>query len=107
MKFAHKQFIEYLERGHFFEAHEVIEHIWFPIRKENHPEKNILRGIINASVSFELIKRGRPQAAKRVWQTYLKYRPLIGQCTSANRQYYEAIAKTIATVYKKFEDIYG
>lgn len=107
MKSAYKQFIEYLQTDRFFEAHEVIEHIWFPIRKENHPEKNILRGLINASVSFELIKRGRPHAARRVWQTYLKYRPLIERCTSPNRPYYEEVADTIETIYKKFEDIYG
>jgi len=107
MKFAHKQFIECLEAGRFFEAHEVIEHIWFPIRKTDHPEKDIMRGIINASVSFELIKRGRPEAARRVWQTYQKYRPLIETCASANRDYYRKIARTIESVYKKFEDIYG
>lgn len=106
MKTAHQEFIDLLYKDHFFEAHEVLERIWFPIRKSGHPEKNILRGIINASVSFELIKRGRPDAAKRVWQTYLKYRPMIESCTSANRPYYEEIAKAIETIYKKFEDIY-
>ena len=107
MKFAHKQFIECLETGRFFEAHEVIEHIWFPIRKTDHPEKDIMRGIINASVSFELIRRGRPEAARRVWKTYLKYRPLIEKCESSNQNYYREIARTIESVYKKFEEIYG
>lgn len=107
MKFAHKRFIDCLNNGRFYEAHEVLEDAWFPIRKSDTPEKNILRGIINASVSFELVKRERPRAARRVWQTYLKYRPLIAHCTSPDKPYYETMARTIETVHKKFEDIYG
>jgi len=107
MQRAHKAFIALINRHDFFEAHEVLERIWFPIRHSDHPEKNILRGLINASVSFELIRRGRPEAAGKVWKTYLKYRPLIALCTSPNREYYEKIADAIEEVYTEFEEFYG
>lgn len=80
-----QQFNEYLKclyEERFFDAHEALESIWFDRRFEISDEIKILKGFINAAVSFELIKRNRPQAAQKVWQNYLKYRPLI-QITSS------------------------
>lgn len=107
MRSAHKEFIDLLNTNRFFEAHEVLERIWFPIRHSDHPEKQLLRGLINASVSFELIKRGRPEAAARVWLTYLKYRDRILESALPDASYYRKMARAVDSVHKKFEDIYG
>lgn len=107
MKTAYLEFIRLLEAGSFFEAHEALEVLWFPIRHGDHPEKNLLRGLINASVSFELIRRGRPQAARRVWRTYKKYLALIESFAGENRPLYDACVVAVENVYKEFEDIYG
>ena len=61
----------------FFEAHEVLEEFWFPRRKTKSKEVLIVKGFINAAVSFELKKRGREQNSKKVWQVYLKFSQLI------------------------------
>jgi len=72
------EFKSLINKGKFFEAHEVIEEYWQTIRKTNHPFKNAYRGFINAAVSLELKKRGRKNY-KKVWETYEKYKFLYFQ----------------------------
>jgi len=57
----------------YYEAHEVLEEIWHPMRKSLHPDRDIIRGFINAAVSMELKKRGRNNYLK-VWKTYEKHK---------------------------------
>jgi len=73
---AFKKFRELIEKGEFFEAHEVLEEVWHPLRKSNHPDRDIIRGFINAAVSLELKKRGNSKYIK-VWQTYEKHKKKI------------------------------
>ena len=61
----------------FYDAHEALEEIWFPRRFENSAEMSLLKGFINAAVSFELVKRQRIAQSKKVWKNYLKYRQLL------------------------------
>jgi len=61
----------------FFEAHEVLEEFWFPRRREKSREVLIAKGFINATVSFELKKRGREENSKKIWKVYLKFSQLI------------------------------
>jgi hypothetical protein len=55
----------------YFDAHEVFESIWFPIRKQKGHKTIILRGFINCAVSFELFKRGRLPQSEKVYKNYL------------------------------------
>ena len=72
-----QQFHKLLKEEQFFEAHEVLEEIWFPKRFEKDVNIDILKGFINAAVSFELLKRKRVKQSKKVWRNYLKYRTLL------------------------------
>jgi len=71
------RFLRLLEQKKFFEAHEALEEYWFPRRFEEKNEVKLLKGLINAAVSFELIQRGRIKQSKKVWMNYLKYRQLL------------------------------
>jgi hypothetical protein len=106
MKQASELFITLLEQERYFDAHEALEEKWFPIRFDDHPEKNMIRGLINAAVSFELIKRGRPKPANKVFKTYQKYLPLIATCQSSNLFYYNQCIKMIEYTYQKLEPLY-
>jgi hypothetical protein len=83
------KFILCLQKEQFFNAHEVLEEIWFPRRFEENVDIQLLKGFINAAVSFELYKRGRKQQSKKVWANYLKYRPLLldSKCSYRNDFY--------------------
>ena len=69
----------------YYKAHEVLEEVWHPMRKSLHPDRDIIRGFINAAVSLELKKRGRNNYLK-VWKTYQKHKTKI-----KNNQLYEEL----------------
>ncbi len=92
-------FITMLHNGEFSEAHEVLEHDWKALRREGKKEEsNILKGFINAATAFELKRRGRDSAI-RVWQTYVKYRPLIDEVDSLHVKKYQECAAYIDAKY--------
>jgi hypothetical protein len=75
-----------LEREEYFEAHEVLEVCWHPLRRHRDPLANLLKGLINAAVAFEHLKRDRKGAderARRVMTSFERYRPL---CTEGIRE---------------------
>jgi len=86
------RFVVCLEEERFYDAHEALEEVWFPRRFEDDMEIKLLKGFINAAVSFELTKRGRPNPASRAWQNYEKYRPLLEQFISVNTRYYQQLS---------------
>lgn len=94
-------FINCLEEGRYYDAHEALEHLWFPRRFEDDAEIKLLRGYINASVSFELIKRGRTVPAKRVYDNYLKYKHLRLHVSTHMSKEYEKIEKKIEEIQRR------
>ncbi|PHR59082.1 MAG: hypothetical protein COA44_02655 [Arcobacter sp.] len=82
------EFIVCINETRYYDAHETLEKIWFPRRFEKSPEMNLIKGFINAAVSFEVIKRGRPKSAIKVWETYEKYIILLGTFESPHNSRY-------------------
>jgi hypothetical protein len=99
------EFLLALDEERFYDAHEALEHLWFPRRFEDDDEIKLLKGYINAAVSFELIKRGRKDSAKKVYNVYLKYKPLRlhVKCPTGASQY-EIIEKRIETIHGELND---
>lgn len=98
-----KDFIQELHEERYYDAHESLEIIWFARRFEDSNEIKLLKGFINASVSFELMKKNRKESAQRVWQTYLKYKPLLNQIDSEHLKDYHAIALHIEKIKEKLD----
>lgn len=86
-------FVSCINETRYYDAHEALEEIWFPRRFENNAEMNLIKGFINAAVSFELIKRGRPESSKKVWKNYEKYKILLGSFESPYHGRYEELAR--------------
>lgn len=70
------KFNEQILKGEYYDAHETLELFWFPRRKLRDDETLFVKGLINASVSFELKRKNRGNPNK-IWQVYLKYKPLF------------------------------
>ncbi len=87
-----------LDRDLFYEAHEALEEIWFPLRFEQDDEVRLIRAYINAAVSFELVKRGREKSGLKPWGFFNRHKGLITKASDLHKsQYtliYEAIMKT-------------
>ena len=62
---ALKRYLILMDKGEYFEAQEVLEEVWHPLRKSDDPLRNPVKGLINAAVAFEHIKRGRRGAQER------------------------------------------
>lgn len=83
------RFLSCLQDARFYDAHEVLEELWFPVRAHKSPEVLLLKGLINASVSFELRKRGRAHKAPGPWGVYMKYRTHLSEVGAQNPLYHE------------------
>lgn len=76
---ALKEYLTLLDEEEYFEAHEVLEEAWHPLRLNNHPLANLVKGFINAAITFEHIKRNRKNVkskAQKVIVSYERYKHL-------------------------------
>ena len=62
---ALKMYLKLLEEQEYFEAHEVLEEAWHPLRLSKHPLANLAKGLINGAITFEHIKRNRQEVKKK------------------------------------------
>ena len=90
-----KEFKLCIDEKRYYDAHEALEELWFTRRFEECNELKLLKGFINAAVSFELIKRQRVKPSQKAWATYLKYRPLLYKISSPFLNEYHAISRDI------------
>jgi len=94
-------FLACLNEERYYDAHEALEAVWFPVRAQKTPETLLLKGLINASVSFELHKRGRPHKAPGPWNVYLKYREHLGD-VGARNPLYLILDEAVHAVQRRF-----
>lgn len=76
---ALKAYLTLLDEEEYFEAHEVLEEAWHPLRLSDHPLKNLVKALINGAVSFEHLKRNRDEAGRkalRVMESYERHKGL-------------------------------
>jgi len=76
---ALKEYLVLLKNEAYFDAHETLEEAWHPLRKANHPLKNLVKGLINGAICFEHVKRDRENAhqkASKVIHSFNRYKYL-------------------------------
>jgi hypothetical protein len=93
-----KEFRLCIDEKRYYDAHEAVEELWFPRRFENDNEIKLLKGFINAAVSFELLKKKRQKPSQTAWKTYIKYRPLLYKLNSPFLKEYHAIARDLEKI---------
>lgn len=94
--YALKNYIALLSSEEYFDAHEVLEAVWHPLRLCDHPLKNLVKGLINAAIAFEHLKRDRIDAsirARKVITAYERYRDLSQQGIVNYELFEDAIQK--------------
>jgi len=97
-----QEYIVCLQEKRYFDAHEALETLWFPRRFEANAEVKLLKGLINAAVSFELRNRGRMAQSKKVWANYLKYRQEIFRIDSHSLNDYYQLTRLVDKIDKNF-----
>jgi len=105
---ALKAYLVLLAEEEYFEAHEVLEEAWHPLRLSKHPLANLVKGLINGAVTFEHIKRNRKNVkgkAQKVIASYERYKHL---CTE-NMEHAELFMKAcqkIESLKQKHAEIF-
>ena len=77
---ALKRYLTLLKSEDYFDAHEALEEAWHPLRKSNHPLKNLVKGLINGAIAFEHIQRNRENAyekASKVINSFERHKHLL------------------------------
>ena len=70
---ALQNYIKLLDQEKYFDAHEALEEAWHPLRKANHPLKNLAKGLINGAICFEHLKRNREDAKRKAFVVLKSY----------------------------------
>ncbi|CAA6812328.1 MAG: Unknown protein [uncultured Sulfurovum sp.] len=70
---ALKEYLKLLDEEEYFEAHEVLEEAWHPLRLKKHPLANLAKGLINGAIAFEHIKRNRKDVQKKAQTVISSY----------------------------------
>jgi predicted metal-dependent hydrolase len=96
LKGALEKFLELLDEQEYYEAHEVLEEAWHPLRKKDHPLKNLAKGLINGTICFEHIKRDRTDARRKassVLRSYERYKHLCEESIEHYELFHQACNK--------------
>ena len=94
-------FIYLIKKEKYYDAHEALEELWFPNRKDKSAKFLLIKGFINASVAFELKKRGKLSGALKVWENYKKYLPLINSCSQEDKNIFLPVIEVLENEHKK------
>ena len=58
-------FNDLMDNELFFEAHEIMENVWIFFKENNHPFEKLSKGLTNAAISLEHIKRNTKGAKRK------------------------------------------
>lgn len=70
---ALRHYLQLLEEEQYFEAHEVLEEAWHPLRLRKDPIANYVKGFINGAIAFEHIKRNRKNMQRKAQKVIASY----------------------------------
>ena len=101
LKKQQKHYVHLLQNDLFFEAHEALEELWFPLRFEKDDEVRLIRAYINAAVSFELVKRGREKSGFKPWGFFNKHAVLIKKVPLEHQDIYHDLYENIILTQKR------
>lgn len=84
---ALQEYLKLMDEEEYFEAHEVLEEAWHPLRLGDHPLALLAKGLINGAIGFEHIKRDRKNAAKKALRVMESYERYNGMCVEGIEHY--------------------
>ncbi|MBE0492547.1 MAG: DUF309 domain-containing protein [Sulfurospirillum sp.] len=97
------KFLHVIAIHDFVAGHEVLEDRWREWKNipEKREESFILKALINGSTALALKAMGKHAPALQVWETFLKYEPLIETLNCADSLLYEEARIRLHVEYKK------
>ncbi len=101
-------YLDLMDQRAYFEAHEVLEEAWHPMRKEKDPLQNLVKGLINAAVAFEHLKRGKPEAERRARKVIASFDRHRGLCREDIREadHFAQACQKVCGLKKRHREIF-
>ena len=96
-----EKFKDLINEKLYYEAHEALEELWFPIRKTKDDYCLVLKGFINAAVSLELFKRNKREQSGKIYLIYIKY---VTENRMINTSMYEEFKNLKIFIDEKFRN---
>ena len=105
---ALREYVLLLEQEAYFDAHEVLEEAWHPLRKSKHPLRNLAKGLINGAIAFEHIKRDRKNAAELARRVIVSFERHKYLCTDqiAHAQLFDTACKKIEQLKIQYKEVF-
>lgn len=96
-------FMKVVQEEDFVEGHEVLEDDWRAWKNDpkTRDESFILKGLINGATALALWRMGRYDGARKVWETYKKYKPYIKEVPSIYTTKYKAASELLEYKYSQ------
>jgi len=106
---ALKAYMKLLDEEAYFEAHEVLEEAWHPLRLKKHPLANLAKGLINGAITFEHIKRNRINVKNRAQRVIASYERHKHLCVEGIEYYslFNAACKKIEALKQKHREMFS
>lgn len=92
---ALRRYTALMRKKAYFEAHEVLEEAWHPLRMRRDPRAKLAKGLINAAIAFEHLRRKRTgyvANARKTMGAYERYKGLCREGIEAFALFAEACA---------------
>jgi len=96
-----EKFKELINEKLYYDAHESLEELWFPIRKTKTDYCLVLKGFINGAVSLELHKRNKSEQSKKIYLIYKKYVTTNRMNNTDKNQYFQELKLFMDKEFKK------
>jgi len=105
---ALKAYVVLLDEGAYFEAHEVLEEAWHPLRLKKHPLVNLAKALINGAVAFEHLKRQRGDYAGKARKVIASYERHKSLCVEGIEHYefFAAACKKVERLKKMHKEVF-
>lgn len=105
---ALKEYLRLIDKEAYFEAHEVMEEAWHPLRLRKDPLANLAKGFINGAIAFEHIKRNRKNAKEKAQKVIKSYERHIHLCKEGivNYELFEQAKHQIESLKVKHPEIF-
>ena len=84
---ALREYLALMDAGAYFDAHEVLEEAWHPLRLRKDPLANLAKGLINGAIAFEHLKRNRDKAIERAQRVISSFERHKGLCKEGITHY--------------------
>ena len=105
---ALEMYIKLLKEEEYFEAHEVLEEAWHPLRLKEDPLANLVKGFINGAIAFEHIKRNKKnmsRKAQKVLASYERYKDQV-EINTIHQKLFREAKEIVEDLKKKHKEVF-